>query len=74
MRRTTRVIIANNMLSIFDYVRRRLQKNAGLDEMPTLSVATRLVGEESIIDGDTVIFRIPNGNPKVIRKRMEKSI
>lgn len=55
---------------VLEYTKKQIKTNAKLDKEPNMAKTTRLLAEECIIDGNTIIFRIPNGNVLALKKRI----
>ena len=72
MRTVHRISISDNMLTVFNYAARKLQENGKLKRLPSMPKLTKLLAEEMIIDGDVIIFRIPNGSPIKIKTRLRE--
>jgi len=73
MRKIRSIWVSDNMHLILSYAQKRLQKNANMDKPPAFLKTTRILAEECIVDGDVIIFRIPNSSAMSIRKRLKNS-
>lgn len=71
--RDKHIRVSENMYAVISYAQRKLQKNARLNELPSLPKVTKIIAEESIVDGDIIIFKIPNGNPISLKQRIRKA-
>lgn len=70
MSRSKLISVDDKFFSILKYATSRLQKNAGMYKPPPLTRVTKVMSEESLIDGNIIIFNLPNGNKFKIRKRL----
>lgn len=55
---------------VLEYSKKQIMNNAKLDKLPTMAKTTKILTEECIIDGNTIIFRIPNGSSLSLKKRV----
>lgn len=70
MRNNMRIYIANSMFNVFNYARKRIMANARMDDIP-MTIVTRILGEDAIVDGDLIVIKLPNGNPIQLKRRIK---